>query len=208
MRAMARVEGIFAGVSSGGSISAALRLSAEVENATIVAIVCDRGDRYLSTGVFSEKAASTDPQPCNVEEYPSAIRRLETGFPEPHYVLFTADRDPNTHRPWCPDCDRALDGVWRQVQQQNGTLLEVEVGPRPVWKSSDHPFRHDKQLHLSGIPTLIHWTADGPGDRLDSQLESATTSEQAEQLVADFVAATKGSQHSHGANGASAGHSS
>ncbi len=52
MRALAREEGIFAGVSSGGSISAALQISREVENATIVAIVCDRGDRYLSTGVF------------------------------------------------------------------------------------------------------------------------------------------------------------
>lgn len=52
MRALAREEGIFCGVSSGGSISAALRLSAEVEHATIVAIICDRGDRYLSTGVY------------------------------------------------------------------------------------------------------------------------------------------------------------
>lgn len=52
MRALAAREGIFAGVSSGGSVAAALRLSEEVENAVIVAIVCDRGDRYLSTGVF------------------------------------------------------------------------------------------------------------------------------------------------------------
>jgi cysteine synthase B len=52
MRRLAREEGIFAGVSSGGSIAAALRISQEVENAVIVAIVCDRGDRYLSTGVY------------------------------------------------------------------------------------------------------------------------------------------------------------
>jgi len=52
MRALASQEGIFCGVSSGGSIAAALRLSREVENAVIVAIICDRGDRYLSTGVF------------------------------------------------------------------------------------------------------------------------------------------------------------
>ncbi|WP_323751257.1 cysteine synthase CysM [Marinobacter sp.] len=52
MRALAREEGIFCGVSSGGAIAAALRLSREVENAVIVAIICDRGDRYLSTGVF------------------------------------------------------------------------------------------------------------------------------------------------------------
>tara|TARA_B100000519_G_scaffold115463_1_gene99797 strand:- start:636 stop:1529 length:894 start_codon:yes stop_codon:yes gene_type:complete len=53
MRALAVEEGIFCGVSSGGSVFAALELSARVENATIVAIICDRGDRYLSTGVFS-----------------------------------------------------------------------------------------------------------------------------------------------------------
>lgn len=51
-RRLAREEGIFAGISSGGALCAALRLSAEVENAVIVSIVCDRGDRYLSTGVF------------------------------------------------------------------------------------------------------------------------------------------------------------
>ena len=53
MRRLAREEGIFAGVSSGGAVAAALRLSRELENATIVAIICDRGDRYLSTGVFN-----------------------------------------------------------------------------------------------------------------------------------------------------------
>jgi len=52
MRQLASQEGIFAGVSSGGALAAALKLSAEVENAVIVSIVCDRGDRYLSTGVF------------------------------------------------------------------------------------------------------------------------------------------------------------
>jgi len=53
-RALASREGIFAGISSGGALAAALRLSVEVENAVIVSIVCDRGDRYLSTGVFHE----------------------------------------------------------------------------------------------------------------------------------------------------------
>ncbi|MHB1085651.1 MAG: cysteine synthase CysM [Thiobacillus sp.] len=51
-RRMAREEGIFAGISSGGALWAALQVSKEVENAVIVSIVCDRGDRYLSTGVF------------------------------------------------------------------------------------------------------------------------------------------------------------
>ena len=51
-RQLARVEGIFAGISSGGACAVALRIAREVEHATIVFIVCDRGDRYLSTGVF------------------------------------------------------------------------------------------------------------------------------------------------------------
>lgn len=51
-RRLAREEGIFCGVSSGGAVAAMLRLSREVENAVIVAIICDRGDRYLSTGIF------------------------------------------------------------------------------------------------------------------------------------------------------------
>ena len=51
-RELAAIEGIFSGISSGGAVSAALELSKELENAVIVAIICDRGDRYLSTGVF------------------------------------------------------------------------------------------------------------------------------------------------------------
>ena len=53
MRDLAKEEGIFCGVSSGGSVFGALQIAQEVEQATIVAIICDRGDRYLSTGVFS-----------------------------------------------------------------------------------------------------------------------------------------------------------
>ena len=52
MRRLATEEGIFCGVSSGGAVAAALLLSEQVENAVIVSIICDRGDRYLSTGVF------------------------------------------------------------------------------------------------------------------------------------------------------------
>ncbi len=55
MRRLAREEGIFAGVSSGGVIAGALKLSEELEDATIVAIICDRCDRYLSTGVFADE---------------------------------------------------------------------------------------------------------------------------------------------------------
>ena len=53
-RRLAREEGIFAGISSGGAMHVALRVAAGVKNAVIVSIVCDRGDRYLSTGVFPD----------------------------------------------------------------------------------------------------------------------------------------------------------
>ncbi|EZQ18794.1 cysteine synthase CysM [Pseudomonas sp. G11-1] len=56
MRRLAREEGIFCGVSSGGAVAAALRLNAEVRDAIIVVIICDRGDRYLSTGVFDDRS--------------------------------------------------------------------------------------------------------------------------------------------------------
>ena len=56
MRRLAREEGIFCGVSSGGAVAAARRLNAELENAVIGVIICDRGDRYLSTGVFDGRA--------------------------------------------------------------------------------------------------------------------------------------------------------
>jgi cysteine synthase B len=52
-RRMACEEGIFCGISAAGALSIALRVAAEARNATIVFIVCDRGDRYLSTGVFN-----------------------------------------------------------------------------------------------------------------------------------------------------------
>lgn len=52
MRELAKVEGIFGGVSSGGAVAAALQVANEIENAVIVTIICDRGDRYLSTGVY------------------------------------------------------------------------------------------------------------------------------------------------------------
>ena len=53
-RRLAREEGIFAGISSGGALHVALRVSRELKNSVIVSIVCDRGDRYLSTGVFPD----------------------------------------------------------------------------------------------------------------------------------------------------------
>lgn len=191
MRAMARVEGVFAGVSSGGAVSAALRLSAEVENATICVIICDRGDRYLSTGTYSAEKSAADPQPCTVVSWPSAAGRLEESYPGPHYVLFTADIDAETGQPWCGDCARALTAAREVVANTGGTLLEVEVGPRPSWKSPDHPLRVDRALHLNSIPTLVRWQHGSWTHRLDASLEAAQTSEEAHQLISQFVELSK-----------------
>jgi cysteine synthase B len=61
MQDLAKKEGIFCGVSSGGAVAGALQISQSVENAVIVAIICDRGDRYLSTGVFSTREPTREP---------------------------------------------------------------------------------------------------------------------------------------------------
>jgi cysteine synthase B len=53
-RRLAREEGIFAGISSGGAVCVALRMASTLKNAVIVTIICDRGDRYLTTGVFPD----------------------------------------------------------------------------------------------------------------------------------------------------------
>lgn len=58
-RTLAKVEGVFAGVSSGGATWAALQLAAELDEGVIVVIICDRGDRYLSSGLFSQEALSS-----------------------------------------------------------------------------------------------------------------------------------------------------
>ena len=62
-RRLAREEGIFAGVSSGGAMAVALRVARDVRDAVIVSIVCDRGDRYLSTGIFPDETLGSDPNP-------------------------------------------------------------------------------------------------------------------------------------------------
>lgn len=69
----------------------------------------------------------------------------------------------------------------------------AQVGDRGVWKSKDHPFRQDPQLHLTSIPTLMHWTADEtrPGKRLDKQLESTHSAADVRQTVLTFTEQAK-----------------
>ena len=80
----------------------------------------------LVPGGFSEAAASKDPQPCTVSEFPSLLAR-RIAYPRPHFVLFTADIDLETGKPWCPDCARMLDSARKRVKGSGGTLMEVQV---------------------------------------------------------------------------------
>ena len=61
------------------------------------------------------------------------------------------------------------------MRETGGMLLEVCVGSRPVWKDPGHPFRHNSELQLSGIPTVIRWTAAGPAERLGACYVLSTT---------------------------------
>lgn len=79
------------------------------------------------------------------------------------------------------------------------TYLCMQVGPRLVWKAADHPFRRDKQIQLTGIPTLMKYTDTGLGVRLSSQLETAKTPAEAEAVAKQFI--SDAAQNSSSANG-------
>ena len=81
------------------------------------------------------------------------------------------------------------------------TLINIcmQVGPRPVWKDAQHPFRSDQQIQLRGIPTLAHYTEDDLGARLSSELEKAQSPSDAEAVAKHFVVSTvTSSQHTNG----------
>lgn len=63
----------------------------------------------------------------------------------------------------------------------------LQVGPRAVWKDKQHPLRHHPSLQLTGIPTLVHWQNGMPAAKLGPELEAAATSEEADQLIQQFV---------------------
>ena len=69
--------------------------------------------------------------------------------------------------------------------------MEVRVGERAAWKSAGHPFRLDPDLKLTGIPTLFHWTPNGPGERDNGKLEAAATEAEAFGAAAAFINSTK-----------------
>ncbi|GBF91826.1 cysteine synthase B [Raphidocelis subcapitata] len=170
-RALARVEGVFAGISGAGAVSAALRLSAEIENAIIVAVVCDRGDRYLSTGVYNESAGAEDPAPVPAAEFHSALARLLHAHAGPHYVLFT-DGDAPPAGP--------LAGARAVVEAGGGRLLEVRTGGAAEREALRASAARRFGLELAPGPSLVAWSRAGVGAVLPaSALAEAATSEAA-----------------------------
>ena len=108
------------------------------------------------------------------------------------FVLFTSDVGADGQT-WCPDCARAFPVVSRLAGAQGRTLVVCEVGTLRAWKDASHPFRHDENLRLSSIPTLIsversnaekftvRKTLEG------SLLERCTTAQDVEDLVKPFL---------------------
>jgi len=158
-RQLAIQEGLFAGVSSGGAVSAALKIAREEPGRVVVCIICDRGDRYLSTGVFAP------PPPLhhscisgNLDLTLQSYRKTLSDQHTPIFMLFTA--------PWCPDCITALpviDGLFA-THVRGGSLLRCIVSKtREEWKDSAHPLRSDLRWRetpshggLAAVPTLAY----------------------------------------------------
>lgn len=61
------------------------------------------------------------------------------------------------------------------------------MGPRVVWKDTQHPLRHHPSLQLTGIPTLVHWSNGAPAGKLGPELEAAGSAKEADGLIRDFI---------------------
>lgn len=134
-------------------------------------------------------AATANHVVINAHAFADGKKKFLSEHPAPHYMLFTADPDPATGESWCPDCRRAVGSVRSVVAASGGSLLEVNVGDKPAWKSPDHPFRHDP-LQLKGVPSLLRVAPDGHElGRLCPELEGAADAQQAAAITSAFTAA-------------------
>ncbi|POY72642.1 hypothetical protein BMF94_4470 [Rhodotorula taiwanensis] len=83
---------------------------------------------------------------------------------KPHYLVFFASVDPQTGKPWCPDCSEVQSEVERLIPEQNSTL--VFVGDRTEWKKPENAFRQ-KPFNISKIPTIIR--VEGSADNVAAE---------------------------------------
>lgn len=169
-RALARGEGLLAGISAGGATAAALRLAATLPangNDVIVAVFPDRGDRYLSTGTFSAAAAACDPAPALAGEFFSALPRLLFGRPGPHWVLFRTAAGCMGGGGAAAAEVAAAAAARGAAEAGGGRLLEVVVPPGGARAELARGLMHHFALPLGDAALLVSWTAaHGPGPAL------------------------------------------
>jgi len=94
------------------------------------------------------------------ESFQSQIKTLEKDqSKQPLYILFTGSDGPDG-KSWCPDCI-VFENAWGAFKKKNppeeGCLIRVKVGPRDFWKDKGCPFRTEKSLKLTSVPTLVRW---------------------------------------------------
>mmetsp|Transcript_11165 Transcript_11165/g.18242 ORF Transcript_11165/g.18242 Transcript_11165/m.18242 type:complete len:148 (-) Transcript_11165:68-511(-) len=101
--------------------------------------------------------------PLPVEKLEKAVESLIAGEKDVVFVLFTGNKDASGLS-WCGDC-RVADPIIRRVLKRLPSELKivvVPVGDRSTYKTSGHPYRTDKKIRLTAIPTLIPWSSKGP----------------------------------------------
>ncbi|XP_037810058.1 thioredoxin domain-containing protein 17-like [Lucilia sericata] len=93
------------------------------------------------------------------EGYQKSVEELYKDKNTQLYIYFTGEKDSNGVS-WCPDCNDAQPFVDQAVEKfatPESILLTVDVGDRPFWKDMKNPFRHDSNIKLMVIPTLVRW---------------------------------------------------
>ena len=205
-RALAREEGIFCGVSSGGAVAGALRVAAGTRDAVITCIVCDRGDRYLSTGVFdapadlpfwggergslpgagdAEGQSGGNAADCNALGFRTALPAV---LHEHRRALVFFSGGPAQQPSWCPDCRRVAPLVEEAAAAAGVLLLRVDVGDRTAWKDPEHAFRTAPDLQLACVPSLV-WAdrEQGLGPALGPEIEKCEGAAELRAAVFQFV---------------------
>jgi len=103
---------------------------------------------------------------ANPDEFDSTMDSLKDTINAgtPVFVCLFGSEDPKTGESWCPDCVIADPLIRKQLGKvKNAILVECPVGERSIYKGNpNHPYRLHPQIKLTAIPTLLHWTSNGP----------------------------------------------
>jgi hypothetical protein len=182
-RALARTEGLLLGVSAAGAVSAALRLAAGISNATIVVLACDRGDRYLSTGVFSAAAGAADPAPCPPSELASVVARVAAGAygVGPHYLSFPAVAAAAAAAAAAADgCTTSaaaaaaavakLAAAEAQLASEGDSVKVICVTVVPNWHAPGMPPAAAAAAAVGDAPVVVRLVRGGAGGRISTQV--------------------------------------